>query len=241
MLSKSSPQMTVVYDNQPFNHDLQPDWGFSCLIKGLEKAILFDTGTNVPLLLTNMKKLGINPQQIKVIFLSHVHKDHTGGLDSLLDKITKVEVWMPSFFPPDLKKSVKNKGSQVVEIDNFQKIEESAYTTGIIQGWIKEQSLVLDTPQGLIVITGCAHPRIIHILSTVKNLIKKDIYLALGGFHLAGFEEDELKEIIEKFREFGVKKVGPSHCTGHEACRLFAQKYKNNFIQSGLGKRIEIP
>lgn len=233
-------ELTIIFDNQPFNPELQPSWGFSCVIKGLDRTILFDTGSQGETLLSNMAHMNIRPQEIDVVFLSHDHKDHTGGLSHLLEKHSQLEVWLPEFFPSQLKESIRSQGASVVEVENFRKICGGAFTTGVIQGWIKEQSLILDTPQGLVVITGCAHPRIVRILSTVKNLIPKDIYLALGGFHLAGFEDKEINDIIENFRNIGVKKVAPSHCSGEEARRLFSQDYKDDFIPSGLGKRIKI-
>lgn len=88
--------------------------------------------------------------------------------------------------------------------------------------------------------TGCAHPRITNIIATAKELLKKDIYLALGGFHMAGFDKSEIKEIISKFRDLGVKKVGPCHCSGDEARKLFAEDYKDDFIKIGVGKKIKV-
>jgi 7,8-dihydropterin-6-yl-methyl-4-(beta-D-ribofuranosyl)aminobenzene 5'-phosphate synthase len=110
----------------------------------------------------------------------------------------------------------------------------------VIEGWIKEQSLVLDTEKGLVLMTGCAHPRIVHIIARVKEIFRKDISLALGGFHLAGFEEKEIREIIRKFRDSGIKKVGPAHCSGDEARALFYKEYKDDCIEIGVGKKIKI-
>jgi len=58
MTNKKSLQVSIVYDNNAFGENLKADWGFSCLIRGLEKSILFDTGTNGKILLSNMEKLG---------------------------------------------------------------------------------------------------------------------------------------------------------------------------------------
>lgn len=233
-------QMIIVYDNNPFDEKLENDWGFSCLIKGLEKLILFDTGTNGHLLLSNMEKLGIRPEKIEMVFFSHAHKDHTGGLDALLTQNSKIEVWLPDFFSSSFKDSIKKRGGTVKEVRNFQKICEGAHTSGVIPGWIKEQSLILDIDKGLILITGCAHPRIVKIISTVKELLKKDIYMLFGGFHLAGFNKGEIKEIIDSFQASGVKKVGPCHCSGDEARRLFAEEYRDDFIEIGAGKKIKV-
>jgi 7,8-dihydropterin-6-yl-methyl-4-(beta-D-ribofuranosyl)aminobenzene 5'-phosphate synthase len=232
--------MTVLYDNNSYKEKLEPDWGFSCLVAGLEKFILFDTGTNGQILLSNMEKLKIKPEDIEVVLLSHAHKDHTGGLEDFLARNHKIEVWLPHFFASDFKDGVRKKEAKVIEVNTSQKICEGAYSSGVIDGWIKEQSLVLDTEKGLILMTGCAHPRITNIIARVKELFKKDIYLALGGFHLVGFERAEIKEIIGKFRDFGVQKVGPCHCSGDEARMLFHQEYKDDFIEIGVGKEIEI-
>ena len=240
MNNTHSLQMTVVYDNNAFDENLKADWGFSCLIRGLEKSVLFDTGTNGKILLSNMEKLGIHPGEIDTVILSHEHKDHTGGLEALLNLNSSVEVWLPNFFSSSFKNKIKNKGSTVREVTNFQEICEGAYTSGIIEGWIKEQSLILNTGKGLILITGCAHPRIVKIIDRVKELLKKNIHMVFGGFHLAAYNENEINEIIEQFQDSRVKKVGPCHCTGDEARRLFAEEYKDDFIEIGVGKVIKV-
>ncbi len=232
--------MTVAFDNKVFNKNLETGWGFSCFIQGKEKSILFDTGANGQILLSNLNKLGIQPEEIELVVLSHNHKDHTGGLEALLEQNPKTEVWLPHFFPYEFKTKIKKQGAQVKEIDRHQKICEGAFTTGVVNGWIKEQSLILETDKGLIVMTGCAHPRIVKILTLTKYLFHKNIFLALGGFHLAGFDKQEIKEIIARFRELGVSRVGPAHCSGDEARQLFAQEYKNDFITIGVGKKITI-
>jgi len=240
MNSKSSLRATIVYDNNPYDERLKTDWGFSCLIQGLEKSILFDSGARGEILLSNMEKLGINPEKIQIVLLSHIHRDHTGGLAELLSRNQAIEVWLPYFFPADFKEEIRKKGAKVVEVDHSREICKGASTSGVIEGWIKEQSLVLDTEKGLVIVTGCAHPRITNILVSVKESFKKNIYLVFGGFHLAGFSEAEIRDIIAKFLFFGVQKVGPAHCSGEEARRLFSEEYQDGFIRIGVGKEIVI-
>lgn len=67
-------------------------WVFSCLIEGAEKTILFDTGNNPFLLLRNINRLKINPGDIDLILLSHMHWDHTGGLHGILENNPAVTV-----------------------------------------------------------------------------------------------------------------------------------------------------
>jgi len=231
---------TVVYDNNPFNPELNTDWGFSCFIEGAQKNILFDTGNQGEILLSNMQKLGISPQKINIVFLSHSHKDHIGGLASLLKENPNITVFLPDFFPKKFKKSIKNLGASYQEVHSYQKILENVYTTGVIKGWIHEQSLILESNKGLILITACAHPRIVNIIRIVKELTKKEIYMIFGGFHLTGFENHEIEEIIRVFKEQNVEKAGPCHCSGKEARDLFKQAYGKNYIHIGVGKKITI-
>lgn len=70
-------QITIVYDNNRYHSRLQTTWGFGCLIEGLEKTILFDIGGDSEVLLSNMDKLAIDPQQVDVVVLSRLHYDHS--------------------------------------------------------------------------------------------------------------------------------------------------------------------
>lgn len=240
MIKKPPIKMMVVYDNNPYNKRLKTDWGFSCFVEGLEKSILFDTGARGQILLSNMEKLGIHPERIDAVVLSHAHRDHTGGLEELLTRNNRIEVWMPYFFPSDFRRKIQEMGASIVEVETSRKICEGVYTSGVLDGWIKEQSLILETENGIILMTGCAHPRITHIVSKIKESFKKEIILALGGFHLAGFDEAEIEEIIEKFRKLNVQKVGPCHCSGNDARIFFYEEYQKDFIEIGVGKEIEI-
>ena len=59
--------LTIVYDNNPYDEELETRWGFSCLVEGPEKTIIFDVGGEGSVLLKNMKKLKINPKSINVV------------------------------------------------------------------------------------------------------------------------------------------------------------------------------
>lgn len=237
---QKSISLAIVYDNNPYQDNCKTDWGFSCFIEGLEKSILFDTGGSGQILLDNMAKLSIDPGTVDGIFISHDHKDHTGGLVTFLEKNGEVDVWVPYFFPKPFKASLRKKAANVNETENFGKIYDRAYTTGVINGWIKEQSLLIETGEDLVLITGCAHPRIVNIVRTAKHLFKQNVRTIIGGFHLVGFEENIIKEIIDTLRNEGVTEAGPCHCSGEDARRLFAQAFGENYFDLGVGKKITI-
>ena len=73
---------------------------------------------------------------------------------------------------------------------------------------IKEQSLIIDTPKGLIIVTGCSHQGIVNILKRAKDVLDRPIHLVFGGFHLGNKSEAEVQEIIANFKELKVEKCG---------------------------------
>lgn len=235
-------EIKVVFNNiKTENKNLEPLWGFACVIKMEKLMVLFDTGSNGEILLSNMKNMGINPKEIDILFLSHEHYDHVGGVDEFLFINSSAEVIIPTGFSEGFKKRLENLGVKYKEISGFEKITEKMYSTGGMGKGIKEQALVLDSPQGLVIITGCAHPGILSIIKKVKKEFKRDIYLVMGGFHLGGYGKKEAEEIVKVFKKEGVKKVAPSHCTGEISIKEFKKQYEDDFIEGGLGATIKIP
>ena len=232
--------LTIVYDNYSFASELKTAWGFSCLVEGMEKTILFDTGGDGKILLSNMQKLGITPGKIDIVVLSHIHGDHTGGLSSFLTSNPRVSVYLPQSFPESFKKAIREVGAEVIEVKEPLKICDNVYSTGEMGMWIKEESLIIKTATGLVVITGCAHPGIVKIVKKAKEIAEDKVYLVLGGFHLMGATRGRINRIIQEFREEKVKKVAPCHCSGDLTRKLFQEAYKKDFILAGVGKKIKI-
>ncbi|MFB0525224.1 MAG: MBL fold metallo-hydrolase [Phycisphaerae bacterium] len=239
-MSTDELAIKVVYDNNPYKQELGTAWGFSAFIIGTEKTIILDTGGDGSLLLENMQKLAIEPNSIDVVVLSHIHGDHTGGLASFLQKNHKTEVFLPESFPQKFKESVQQYQAKVIEIKQPLKICENVYSTGQVGKWIKEQSLIIRTKAGLVVITGCAHPGIVNMVNTAKELMKDDILLVMGGFHLEWATRGKIEKIISAFKQHGVRYVGPCHCTGEKARSLFEKHFGKNYINVGVGKVITL-
>jgi 7,8-dihydropterin-6-yl-methyl-4-(beta-D-ribofuranosyl)aminobenzene 5'-phosphate synthase len=228
-------RIIVIYDNNPYKEGLETAWGFSCLITGTEKTILFDTGGNGSILLANMKKLGISPEDIELVVLSHLHTDHVGGLADFLEKNHEISLYVPKSFPTRFKEHVKSYGANIVEVRESIRICEYVYSSGELGRSIKEQALMIQTDKGVIVITGCAHPGIVKIIQQTKELLKDEVLLVMGGFHLGGESKSKLEGIVSDFKKLGVQFVGPCHCSGDTARQVFQRAYKNNFIPAGVG------
>jgi 7,8-dihydropterin-6-yl-methyl-4-(beta-D-ribofuranosyl)aminobenzene 5'-phosphate synthase len=232
--------ITIIYDNNPFKEGLETAWGFSCLITGTERTILFDTGGDGVLLLENMKKLAIEPNSIELVVLSHEHWDHVGGMEMFLEKNHDVSVYMPVSFPQDFKKMVTNSGAKIIETEKPTEICRGVYSTGQLGTSIKEQGLIIRTDKGVILITGCAHPGIVKMTQKTKEIFNEQILFVMGGFHLSAASDSQIKEIIEAFKDLKVEYAAPCHCSGDNARALFAEQFDEKYLNIGVGLVIAI-
>jgi 7,8-dihydropterin-6-yl-methyl-4-(beta-D-ribofuranosyl)aminobenzene 5'-phosphate synthase len=232
--------LTVLYDNNAYDERLETAWGFACLVQGPERTVLFDTGGDAALLLRNMRALGLEPQAVDAVVISHAHGDHLDGLMGFLAQNAAVMVYVPQSFPRRVKDGVRNAGAILVEVDGPRRICDGVYSTGVLTDGVAEQALAVETARGLVVITGCAHPGVVDIARRAGALSEAEIYLILGGFHLGDANDRQVEEIAASFRTLGVQRIAPCHCTGERATRILAQAYGEDFVEAGVGRVIEI-
>ncbi|MCD6423378.1 MAG: MBL fold metallo-hydrolase [Elusimicrobia bacterium] len=222
-------RITIIYDNTVYpvrnarsngvyRENLKSDWGFACLVE-VENTpkILFDTGGNGAILLSNMEKLCINPMSIEAVFISHSHYDHTGGLSAFLNINNSVDVYVPNSF-----RGVRG-GRNVIYITEPRQIYRNVFSTGELSGI--EQAMIVKTEKGLVVIDGCSHPGVDRIFQAAENFGK--VFALVGGLH--GFNNFKLLEKVEF--------ICPTHCTQH--IREIKNLYPDKFIEGGAGRIIE--
>lgn len=232
----------ILFDKNAISSEFKTGWGFSVFIDG----VLFDTGENGSFLFSNLETESISIDSLEKIVLSHDHWDHTGGIWPLLDAKRNLEVYGCPGFSNQTKDKIKGSGAEFIESNKSLQIKPNIYTTGEIFGFYKsmkisEQSLVVRSEKGLIVVTGCSHPGIVKIIEKVKkNFVNEDIYLVFGGFHLMNKEIREIKLIGQKLKDLAVNYVGPTHCAGYEAQQIFRQIFGNKYISIQVGKTITI-
>ena len=229
-------KITVIYDNYLVKEGLQTNWGFSCLIEGAEKIVLFDTGTLGGVLMNNMKALNIDPDIVDIVIISHDHGDHFGGLPAFLKENSDVKVYMLKSFRQQTKNFVTDAGAELIEVTGPVKVCGGIYITGEVEGPVNEEGIILRSSKGSIIITGCAHPGVDKIVRTSKEIIDDKILYVMGGFHLMQTPKAGVDKIISNFRDMGVKYVSATHCTGDNSINIFKNAYKENFISIGAGK-----
>jgi 7,8-dihydropterin-6-yl-methyl-4-(beta-D-ribofuranosyl)aminobenzene 5'-phosphate synthase len=236
-------RFSVVYDNQTLEPTLASAWGFACLVGD---DLLFDTGGDARRLLSNMESMGIDPAGIGTVVLSHAHGDHTGGLGGLLDRGVRPTVYVPRSFPRRFKADVRAI-TTLVEVDGPMEIRPGIHITGGMGSALIEQALVVDTTEGMVVVTGCAHPGIVEMVRRSTSLTAGrakgsvgEVALVMGGFHLGSASRRQVKRIIADFHDLGVRQVAPCHCTGDRAIQVFAEEYGDDFVKVGVGRAIAI-
>ena len=99
-----------------------------------------------------------------------------------------------------------------------------------------ELALVANSAQGPVVVTGCAHRGVANIAAYAKHLTGSDtIGLIVGGFHLAGRNEDSVAMVAERLNALGVKAIAPCHCTGLAAVHVFQRAFAGRVVSLGTG------
>jgi 7,8-dihydropterin-6-yl-methyl-4-(beta-D-ribofuranosyl)aminobenzene 5'-phosphate synthase len=102
--------------------------------------------------------------------------------------------------------------------------------------FLDDQSLILDTEKGLILILGCAHSGMINIIHHVIHKTGKDkLHAILGGTHLDFLTPEQLEESIKALKKMEIEKIGVSHCTGMKAAFRLHREFGDRFFYGSVG------
>jgi 7,8-dihydropterin-6-yl-methyl-4-(beta-D-ribofuranosyl)aminobenzene 5'-phosphate synthase len=231
--------LSMIYNNTGKAPRLQREWGLSIWVEMEEGAILFDTGGNTEVLLSNLKAMGFDPNKLIKVVISHKHWDHLGGLSALTGR--------PSGFPAiyvvesDLAKVKKDHPDErIYGVSSPQQIGKQLWSTGELRGGgMVEQSMVLVQEDALVLLTGCSHSGIVEMTEKVHQLFPdKRIALIAGGFHLMRKSQADIQDISRKLMSLKVSKIAPSHCTGDLALATFKEHWGDRFISFDLGDEL---
>lgn len=217
-------------------------WGLAFLVGD---DLLFDTFGDPKVFLPNVTNQKIDLSKIKHIVLSHDDWDHIAGLWDVINTYKNLKVYVGPHFQAELKNKIRASGVELVETPESTMIREGVYTTGELagdsgRGVLYEQGLVIKEETRLTVVTGCAHPKLLHILRTVKEHFNLEVHSIIGGFHLKEMHHDQIKEVIEQLLKFGICYVAPLHCTGSVALKEFERCYGSTYFHLHEGEAIEV-
>lgn len=158
---------------------------------------------------------------------------------------------------PDSREVLTSLGASFNLTDGFREIAPGIYLTGYVprtsgfehgdsglccdeSGCERDlipddQSLVVDTEKGLVLILGCCHAGIVNTLEFVIHTIGKNIYAVIGGTHLGFCSAAQLDETVQRLREYGIRKICGSHCTGFAAAARLAREFPGHYHPAQVG------
>jgi 7,8-dihydropterin-6-yl-methyl-4-(beta-D-ribofuranosyl)aminobenzene 5'-phosphate synthase len=198
----------------------------------------------------------INKTELPLI--THVDMFKTRGSAGRDGKMHLYEKF-PDISQPSLAKIINTKQPQLFADGTMLVTGEIARVTDFEKGFASQQTLVNGIWQpdsfvwddravvfnvkgkGLVIISGCAHAGIINTILYAKQITGiETVYAVMGGFHLAGREnESKIEQTIKELKQINPKRIIPSHCTGWKAMFAIANTLPNAFIWGSVGNRYD--
>ncbi len=131
-------------------------------------------------------------------------------------------------------------------IGETTEIKPGFHLIALVGNWgtdlaVRELSLAIDTPKGIVLVVGCSHPTIEKIVETAKATLNKPVHLVIGGTHLLHASRAEIHQIVSTLHEeLAVEWIAPAHCTGEPAFEILQQTFTDHYLYAGLGTAIAI-
>jgi 7,8-dihydropterin-6-yl-methyl-4-(beta-D-ribofuranosyl)aminobenzene 5'-phosphate synthase len=137
-------------------------------------------------------------------------------------------------------------GANFVWIDNLTEVAPGiclistvSQTPGTLE--LRELSLAIKSPKGVILGVGCSHPGIEKILEA-STAIDKHVHLVFGGLHLVTTPDPEIQRLASALHDhWKIDRMAPGHCTGEPAFSVFQKAFGDQYVYAGLGDVIELP
>jgi len=99
-----------------------------------------------------------------------------------------------------------------------------------------DQSLIIESEAGLVVLTGCCHRGLINTLEHVKQLTGQDkIHAVVGGLHMGGYAREKIQKTFYHLQEYRVRHFGIGHCTGTDATIAFFDIFRRSSFINSVG------
>jgi 7,8-dihydropterin-6-yl-methyl-4-(beta-D-ribofuranosyl)aminobenzene 5'-phosphate synthase len=110
--------------------------------------------------------------------------------------------------------------------------------TGTLE--LRELSMAIETPDGVVLVVGCSHPGIEKIVQAAAS-IDRHIYLVIGGLHLVTANDSDIGEVVTSLHDtWKVDYVAPGHCTGEPAFTALKKAFGDRYLYAGLGTQLKI-
>ena len=241
IIGRGNVTIIVVVDNDPDpSGRLESSWGLSILVETGSEKILFDTGPSPSILRHNLRVIGVSPEDIDAVVISHLHGDHTGGLPYILENNPGVPVYLPGPDARYIMPEIKSYGGRPIPVNSTVEVARGIYVLKPLYGPPWEEALVVISDKGPVLLVGCSHPGIIRLVEEEVNFTGKPPVLVIGGFHLIGCSFSECKRIADRLVGLGVGLIAPIHCSGNTIKHILEREYPEHYLYAHTGSTIRI-
>lgn len=263
-------RISILNDNRCDNNEYECEHGISFFIEYYDKKILFDCGQtdifikNAKKLNIDINKLdaivlshgdydhgnGLKYLNNKTDLICHPDFDVTriskrtgnnNGLNQTREELQKRFNLIVSKEPYYISDKVIFLG-EIERKNNFESGKNlPAYDkNGNTYTHLDDSGLVIETEEGLIVFSGCAHSGICNTIEYAKKITGNNrISMVIGGFHLKKIDEQTIST-VNYMKNNNVKKVMLAHCTSDVVCDYFLSKLPNETVIIKTGKIYEL-
>jgi len=224
----------LILDDNVGSPGLLNEWGWSVYIDFSNYKVLFDADTSPQVIKYNSSKLGVDLGGLEWGFLSHHHRDHSGGFEY----VALVKPGLTVYVPPGDTSYLERIGLTPIVVEEPYRIREDVWSTGSLNAYYRsdllwEHGLVVKTSQGPVLIVGCSHPGVDVLAEKAYEVTGEKLYLVIGGFHAPSREElDRLAELT--------RYIAPTHCSGDDAKRYVERNYSDKYVKVKTGSNIVI-
>jgi len=244
----------------PTASGFQIEHGVSYLVRTDQAVVLLDMAQNArpaspSPLEANMAALGIDLKGIDAFVLSHNHPDHTGGLQWWSRgtfSLGNEQVALP-FQAAYVPMQLSYPGLQPVVAGQPVKIAPGVATTGtigfaevfpasILRGKGAEQVLAVHVEgKGIVLITGCGHPGVEHILERAGQVFDEPVIGLIGGLHYTNDTAASVQPEIRYLQQNGLNLIGLSpHDSSQAAIQAFRDAFGPAYREVEVGTSILI-
>ncbi len=149
-------------------------------------------------------------------------------------------MYYPASFPEGFAREAREAGATPIPVEAPCAVCRHVTVTAPLGGSTEESGLVVDTAEGPVLITGCAHPGIATMTRAAAELGDGSVNAVLGGFHLTSRSVAQVAAVIDDLEQLGVRRCGPAHCTGAAATAQMMKAFGEGFIHMGVGAVVEL-
>ncbi len=166
------------------------------------------------------------------------------GIDWISNTVLQSKVeWELSSEPQYISENIVLSG-QIPRTMKFEEIQEPFYckNNGLLvkDEILDDQALFIRTPEGLIILTGCAHSGLVNTILHARTVMNEDrIVAVIGGTHLIHSDIMRLQATAEHLERLKVEKLFAAHCTGFAAACYLQEQLESRFERLEVGSHLQ--